>query len=587
MVAGLKITPTTSNLYAEDGALSYYSTSNGVYLNGAGASGWLRLQASGVENDQNSINIYGSDGNYMNFRTANSTRMTINYLGNVGINTTGPCKKLEVVGCFKLGTNAYIEYGGVYPYTITTANTAAVGNLVFSAGLGSAAYESRIDLQGTNTAGVAGITLSTASTARMVVTADGDVGIGNTNPSYLLDVGAANIENPVDYIRLNPTNGNGGGTSNTFGGGLIWAPNYNTYTKKSAGIIAVGEGNFFRTGLAFFTNNSASATGNYSERMRIDMDGNVGIGTTTPLAKLDIQGTQGQLFSVTDDLSGSIFAVADISGVPIFDVNSSGVSYFDGKVGIVTASPAQKLHIKSTTSGPTGIIIENTNNAQSLDLYFWNNDVAVQGRIRYEEGAGSLALYTNTSATAAMYMNYSNSVIIGGTVVDQSGTFSIKSNGFIRGVLASGSNESSVINAIVGVSNGFQLMNNASNEQEYRFHSAHTGGPNISFKIEPSGTITAAGDVVAYSDKRLKSNIKTLDGSKVYDMRGVSFIKDNKKGSGVIAQEMQKIAPELVNDGSEYLGVAYGNLSGYLIEAIKELKAEIEELKLNKCNCNK
>jgi hypothetical protein len=48
---------------------------------------------------------------------------------------------------------------------------------------------------------------------------------------------------------------------------------------------------------------------------------------------------------------------------------------------------------------------------------------------------------------------------------------------------------------------------------------------------------------------------------------------------------MQKIAPELVNDESEYLGVAYGNISGYLIEAIKELKAEIEELKLNKCNC--
>ena len=57
-------------------------------------------------------------------------------------------KKLTVNGSFKLGTNAYIEYGGVYPYTITTANTAAVGNLVFSAGLGSAAYESRIDLQG-------------------------------------------------------------------------------------------------------------------------------------------------------------------------------------------------------------------------------------------------------------------------------------------------------------------------------------------------------------------------------------------------------------------------------------------------------
>ena len=99
-----------------------------------------------------------------------------------------------------------------------------------------------------------------------------------------------------------------------------------------------------------------------------------------------------------------------------------------------------------------------------------------------------------------------------------------------------------------------------------------------------AGTLTMAGDVVAYSDKKLKKNIKTLDGSKVYDMRGVSFTRKDtgKESSGVIAQEIQKIAPELVNNTDGTLGVAYGNLTGYLIEAIKELKAEIEELKKNK-----
>ena len=102
--------------------------------------------------------------------------------------------------------------------------------------------------------------------------------------------------------------------------------------------------------------------------------------------------------------------------------------------------------------------------------------------------------------------------------------------------------------------------------------------------MDITGTFTAAGNVVAYSDERLKSNVKTLDGSKVYEMRGVSFDKDGEKGSGVIAQEMEKVAPELVKDG-EYKGVAYGNISGYLIEAIKELKQEIEELKSSKCNC--
>jgi hypothetical protein len=68
LVRGINMTAGTSTLYATDGALSYYSASNGVYLNGAGASGWLRLNASGVENNRNSINIYGSAGDYMNFQ---------------------------------------------------------------------------------------------------------------------------------------------------------------------------------------------------------------------------------------------------------------------------------------------------------------------------------------------------------------------------------------------------------------------------------------------------------------------------------------------------------------------------------------
>jgi hypothetical protein len=97
-----------------------------------------------------------------------------------------------------------------------------------------------------------------------------------------------------------------------------------------------------------------------------------------------------------------------------------------------------------------------------------------------------------------------------------------------------------------------------------------------------SGSFTAAGDVTAFSDERLKSNIKTLDGSKVFDMRGVSFTKDKKESSGVIAQELEKVAPELVNSTGEYKSVAYGNIVGYLIEAVKQLKKEIEELKENK-----
>ena len=88
-------------------------------------------------------------------------------------------------------------------------------------------------------------------------------------------------------------------------------------------------------------------------------------------------------------------------------------------------------------------------------------------------------------------------------------------------------------------------------------------------------------DVVAYSDRKLKENVKTLDGSKVLKMRGVSFdrIDTGLPSSGVIAQEIQEVAPELVSESNGTLGVSYGNLTGYLIEAIKELKSEIEQLK--------
>jgi hypothetical protein len=96
-----------------------------------------------------------------------------------------------------------------------------------------------------------------------------------------------------------------------------------------------------------------------------------------------------------------------------------------------------------------------------------------------------------------------------------------------------------------------------------------------------SGAITSSGDVTAFSDERLKSNIQTLDGKKALQMRGVSFEKDGIQNSGVIAQEIEKIAPELVHTSDDEIktkSVAYGNLVGYLIEAVKEQQEQINKL---------
>ena len=98
--------------------------------------------------------------------------------------------------------------------------------------------------------------------------------------------------------------------------------------------------------------------------------------------------------------------------------------------------------------------------------------------------------------------------------------------------------------------------------------------------ISNTGTITASGDITAFSDERLKSDIETIDNAldKVMNMRGVSYTKQAEKGIGVIAQEIEKVLPEVVTDG-EYKSVAYGNIVGVLIEAIKEQQKQIDKLK--------
>ena len=108
----------------------------------------------------------------------------------------------------------------------------------------------------------------------------------------------------------------------------------------------------------------------------------------------------------------------------------------------------------------------------------------------------------------------------------------------------------------------------------------------LTLDMSAAGAATFNNDVTAFSDERLKSNITTIPDalSKVSEMRGVHYVRDatGKDSSGVIAQELQEVAPELVLKADDEMGtlsVNYGNITGYLIEAIKELKAEIEELK--------
>ena len=116
--------------------------------------------------------------------------------------------------------------------------------------------------------------------------------------------------------------------------------------------------------------------------------------------------------------------------------------------------------------------------------------------------------------------------------------------------------------------------------------------------VSSSGDILADGDVVAYnsSDMRLKNNLQVIEGAldKIDGINGYEFDWNDKSPGwarqrghdvGVVAQEVQKIHPEIVEERKNgYLGVDYKRLVPLLIQSVKELKQEIEEIK-QKCDC--
>ena len=117
---------------------------------------------------------------------------------------------------------------------------------------------------------------------------------------------------------------------------------------------------------------------------------------------------------------------------------------------------------------------------------------------------------------------------------------------------------------------------------------------NNQMRLFASGDLHVEGDVIAYSgqvasDKTLKTNITTIENpiDKVKQLDGVTFnwLKNGKASAGVIAQDVQKVLPEIVsevkslNDTSSHLAVDYNGIIGLLIETVKEQQNQIDELK--------
>jgi hypothetical protein len=173
--------------------------------------------------------------------------------------------------------------------------------------------------------------------------------------------------------------------------------------------------------------------------MRIQHDGNVGIGTSSPGSKLtvqgstagatvlDIQGTSGQLFSVTDDLTGTLFAVSDISGIPILSVDASGVVNVDDTLTVSNNLSVGNNHTNTGCSSTIASGNSNTNTGNcsfigggsNNSIFTFNSSAIIGGSCNTISGVNSAIIGIGdsnlicSSANSGIFSGNSNTICNG------------------------------------------------------------------------------------------------------------------------------------------------------------------------------
>ena len=297
-----------------------------------------------------------------------------------------------------------------------------------------------------------------------------------------------------------------------------------------------------------------------------DMSGNLTINTD----KFQVTATTG-----ATDISGNL-TIRDK-----FRVTSEGVTDMSGNLTV----NVDKFKVTATT-GATDL----SGNLSVRDKFVVigeSGNTDIKGTLSV---AGNLAIDTNVlfvdistnmvginDATPEHALDVNGSVATNNAIIYND----ISSNG----LFANRTNNNATDYAIKQSSTGLTTINCKTGAGNIKF--TH-GNATVKQEFDSDGNVIIQGNLFSYSDARIKTNIETIENAldKVTSIRGVTYnmIKDieidpenAQKHIGVIAQEIESVIPEAVKEENGIKTVAYGNIVGLLIEAIKELKDQIKK----------
>jgi hypothetical protein len=345
-------------------------------------------------------------------------------------------------------------------------------------------------------------------------------------------------------------------------------------------------GTFRQNGIPVIGSRFTVGTGSSIYRL----EGNVGIGTSTLPQKLTVLGnvSAGQFISTVTSGTAPLVVLSDTQ------VTNLNASFLRGKLpptgDIVGTTDTQTLTNKTLTS-PT----INTAIIGSVGITF---NGSTSGTTTLQASATASGTLTLPAATDTLTGKATTDTLTNKTIAAGSNTITGLTNTNLSGS-AGISNANLANSTISGVSLGSNLetltftdyLISGANYDGSTARTVSVAGTSINtgntlVARDASGDFTAgsitATQYTSTSDISLKENVSTIENAleKVLSLRGVEYdrVESGEHQIGVIAQEVEKIIPEVVY-GNEIKSVAYANIVALLIEAIKEQQKEIEELK--------